>query len=129
MVQKYGFRATEAIKDKETFTCIVCETKSPSFNWSDLHGEGMCNICGVPYQIVQYEKLEDGKSGDRLDIPPKCNMKDTWIPAIKKCWEENHKYLGLGQIMIYRDYPKCLEGRKFFDEWCKNNKDILPKSK
>lgn len=60
---------------------------------------------------------------------PKISIAESWIPIIKRYWEETHHYMGLGQIIIWRDYPEALEGRRAFNEWCEQHKDVLPKEK
>jgi len=117
-MQKHGLMANEAVKGQ--FVCVVCG-KSEGFNWSDQHGEGMCNRCGTPYQLLQYDESEN-----RVDAPPKCNIKEEWIPVLKQYWNETHEYMGLGSIMVVRDYPECVEGRRKFDEWMGNHPELKP---
>lgn len=121
-MQKYGFMASTEVNND--FICEICGETNKGFNWSDYHGEGMCNICGTPYQIVQYDE-----NNKRLDIPPKIKIKPEWIPVLSQYWNETKKYMGLGTIMIGRDYPECVEGRQFLNEWLDNHKDLIPKEK
>jgi uncharacterized protein YlaI len=109
-MQKYGWRANEAAS--KDFKCIICN-ESAGFNYSDLHAEAMCNRCGTAYMLNE--------------IPHKISIKENWIPILKQYWNETHQYMGLGQIVIWRDYPEAEEGRMKFNDWCKKHKDILPK--
>ena len=70
-MQEHGQMANEVVK--EPFTCLICEEVA-GFNWSDLHGEGMCNKCGMAYML-----LKDGKS-----ITPEVIVMEEWIPVFKK---------------------------------------------
>lgn len=121
MPQKYGYMANA--HRKKDFVCIICRTQNPYFNWSDLHGEGMCDICGTPYQLLQYDK------GGKLieDAIPKINIKKSWIPLLIKYWEEKHTYMGLGQTMTFSPYPECKEGQEKFYAWIEEHKDLIPK--
>lgn len=112
-MQKHGQMANQVVE--EPFTCLICE-EVEGFNWSDLHGEGMCNKCGMAYML-----LEDGKR-----ITPKINVKEEWISVFKKYWEETHKYMGLGTIMIARDYPECIEGLEALDKWLEEHPELIP---
>jgi hypothetical protein len=120
MPQKYGYMANA--HRKENFVCIICNTKNPSFNWSDKHGEGMCDICGTPYQLLQYDKDKNLIK----DFMPKCNIKNEWIPVLKQYWKETGEYTGLGQIMFVWQYPECQEGQEKFNAWLKEHKDLIP---
>ena len=113
-MQEHGQMANEVVE--EPFTCLICEEVA-GFNWSDLHGEGMCNKCGMAYML-----LEDGKS-----ITPKITVREEWIAVFKKYWEETHRYMGIGTIMIARDYPECIKGLEALDKWLEENPELLPK--
>ena len=111
-MQKYGQMANAAVE--KHFTCIICG-EGAGFNWSDQNGEGMCNKCGTPYQL-----LEGGKK-----IEPKLNIKEDWIPVLKQYWNETHKYMGLGVILVApRDYPECVEGQTKFYEWLDKHPEV-----
>lgn len=109
-MQKYGHLANAAVK--APFKCLVCETIS-GFNWSDAHGEAMCNKCGVPYNL-------------KAD-PPECNLKPDWILICKQYFQETGAYMGLGQIMIWDQYPECEDGVRKFNEWVVKNHPELCK--
>lgn len=108
-MQKYGQLANQFVS--EPFVCLVCDG-AHGFNWSDAHGEGMCNNCGTPYNL---------KSD-----PPRMNIKADWLPTLRRYFSETSAYMGLGQIMIARDYPECIEGQRKFSEWLKRNPDAVP---
>ena len=82
MPQKYGHLANQ-VDDAQSFTCLVCGANPTSWTWGDLHGEGMCVRCGTPYQLLQYEKDENGVD-QRLDAPPKLNIKESWVSVLKQ---------------------------------------------
>jgi len=121
MPQQYGWMANQAVKHE--FRCQVCG-KSTGFNWSDLHGEAMCNTCGTPYQIIQYNEDKT-----RKDAPPRLNLKDEWVSVAQEYWNETHTYMGLGTIMIARDYPECIAGKEKFYDWVEQNHSELLKPK
>ena len=110
-MQKYGHLANRHIPTD--FKCEICGNVNTGFNWSNAHGEAMCNKCGVPYLLLQYDK--DKKL--IVDAKPKITIADEYISFIKKYWNEHHNYIGLGCIMVARDYPECIEGQKKFLKW------------
>lgn len=112
-MQKYGYMVNEYVK--EFFVCQICGINA-GFNWSDKHREAMCNKCGIPYQILHYDK-----DNNQIDKLPEISISITWIPIIKRYWEEKHIFIGLGSILIYKDYPECIEGQRQFNKWCKEN--------
>ena len=111
-MQKYGQMANMAVE--KPFVCVICG-ESVGFNWSDQHGEGMCNRCGTPYQLL--------KEGKKIEL--ELNIKEEWIPILKQYWNETHKYTGLGVILIARDYPECVEGTEKFYEWLDKHPELL----
>jgi hypothetical protein len=121
-MQKYGHMANTAVRDP--FTCEVCGLSPASFNWSDYHGEGMCNQCGTPYLLIRYEG--EGADKKRVEGPPTISIKPEWLPVLKRYWEETKAYMGLGTILIERDYPECVRGRKAFHAWCDAHPELLP---
>jgi transcription elongation factor Elf1 len=116
-MQEYGYLANKEVHNN--FTCLVCNNINPGFNWSDLHGEAMCNVCGTPYQIVQYDNNDK-----RIEAEPKINIKDDWIDILREYWNETHQYIGLGVIMVKRDYPECTKGRELFFNWLDKKRRI-----
>jgi len=108
-MQIYGLMAGHSTNNDP---CEICG-QSVGFNWSDLNGEGMCNSCGTPYNLRK--------------TPRKINIKETWVPVLKKYWQETEQYMGLGQIVIERDYPEAITGREAFNSWLDKNPDIIPK--
>lgn len=121
-MQKYGLMANTAVA--EPFSCEICG-EAAGFNWSDYHGEGMCNRCGTPYQLVHYEGEGDDKK--RVEKPPQLSIKTAWVLTLKRYWNETHAYMGLGQIFIWRDYPEAADGRQKFDAWLERHPDMVPK--
>jgi len=108
-MQKYGHLANQ-VADR-AFVCEICG-ESQGFNWSDRHGEGMCNSCGAPY--------------DLLEKPHKLCLKPEWVPVLKRYWNEEKRYMGLGSIMIWDDYPEAAKGRKALNEWIEAHPDLKP---
>lgn len=113
-MQKYGHRANDAARQNDpnnNFLCQVCG-ENAGFNWSDLHGEGMCNRCGIPYNLKEK--------------PFKININDEWVPVFKKYWKETQDYIGAGQILIERDYPECVKGMQRFYAWLGEHPEHKP---
>lgn len=82
------------------FKCEICG-EYRGFNWSDQHGQGMCNVCGTPY--------------DLLGLSPDISIKD--VALYKQYWEETHEYIGAGTIMSFTTYPECKVGQEKFYAW------------
>ena len=124
MTQKYGHLAN-AVESSGGFTCLICEASPASWTWGDLHGEAMCTRCGTPYQLLRYEKDAAGVD-QRLDVPPKLNIREDWVPALKRYWEETRAFTGLATIMLPRDYPECVAGKRRFNQWLKAHPEMQP---
>jgi hypothetical protein len=90
-------------------TCQICGHEL-YYRWSDLHGEGVCSTCGTPYQILQY----DEQNRRIPDAAPSINVRDEYVPWLKRYWEETHQHMGLGQYVLAVPYAKK---RKAFNDW------------
>jgi len=100
----------------DTFTCEVCGQVDPPFVWADYSGEGMCVICGCPYQLkwgTDEQKAEGGY--------PYLNLKQEWADALSEYHEETGEYVCMGRVMPDRDRPN----REVFIEWVKENRPEL----
>jgi len=84
----------------------------------------MCVRCGTPYQLLQYKKQNGGDQP--LDAPPRLNVKESWIPVLKRYWEETETFTGLAVIITARDYPECVEGMRKFHEWLGLHPGVVP---
>ena len=104
------------------FKCLVCGMCPCSFEWTDFHGEATCFTCGTAYQLIQYD--EDDKRIE--DVPPKHNVKASWVPLIKKYWEETNQSMGDGRFLGPPKYP---ERRRALNEWLDAHEDEWPREK
>jgi hypothetical protein len=127
MTQKYGHLANQVDGAKE-FCCEVCGVSPVTWTWGDLHGEAMCVRCGTPYQLLQYEKGEDGKEHG-VDRLPKLNIKPEWVPVLQQYWQETQQFTGFATIIIPRDYPECVEGKRKFDAWLEEHPEVMPEAR
>ena len=107
-MQKYGLQANRYADPK--FVCVIC-CENAGFNWSDLHGEGMCNRCGTPYLLTE--------------TPHTLQIRQEWVPVLRHYWQEERKYMGLGEIVIWRDYPEAKAGRVAFYEWLDQHPELV----
>lgn len=123
MPQKYGHLAN-AVPEAQSFTCLVCGASPARWTWSDQHGEAMCIQCGTPYQLLHYEGKKDSRK--RIEGPPKIKVKKSWLPILKQYWEETRQFMGLGTIMIARDYPECVRGQELFYDWLDQHPGLIP---
>lgn len=113
-MQKYGDQANEHMP--KDFECEICGDQPPTVTWVDLHGEGVCTNCGVPYMLIHYDEDDN-----RIDKPPKLQVKEDWVPVVKEYWEKTGEFMGLGTILNYRSYPKFKEAKEKFLNWVKEN--------
>ncbi|KKM77485.1 hypothetical protein LCGC14_1369580 [marine sediment metagenome] len=118
-MQKHGLDASQ--QTRNGFTCQICSESSAGMNWSDQHGEGMCNRCGTPYQLIFYDENEN-----RVEKPPRINIEENWLPVLKQYWEETQQYTGLGTILISRDYPEAVTGQAALDKWLGEHQELIP---
>lgn len=81
----------------------------------------MCLQCGAPYQLLQY-----GEDDKRLNVSPKLNIKPDWIDTLKAYWEETKHFMGLGTVLIARDYPECVKGKRRFHSWLERHPELRP---
>ena len=86
-------------------------------SWTDYHGQVICVTCGLPYQILFYEKDENGNITKPLHKPPEISVREELVPFIKKYYEETKRACGLG--MFLTPYPDITENLKAFVEWLK----------
>lgn len=124
MTQKWGHLAN-TVEPSAGFTCLICGLSPANWTWGDAHGEAMCRRCGTPYQLLQYEKDENGEN-HRLDVPPKLNIKEDWVPVLTRYWEETQAFTGLATIIIPRDYPECVEGKSKLYDWLDAHPEVQP---
>ena len=119
MTQKYGYRANEAEGARTGKACLVCDEPRPVYSWTDYHGEGYCIRCGTPYQLKGGE-LKEGEDY------PRCNVREEWIPVLRKYYAETGCSNGGGQFMITDDYSNLLKARVKFNVWCDAHSEELP---
>jgi len=117
MAQKYGDLANQEVKQAKA--CLVCDDPAPRYSWTDYSGEGYCLQCGTSYQL----KWGEPKGREY----PYCNIKNEWLPIMRKYWAETHMSNGSGTFMFWGDYPDQEKGRVRFNEWCDAHNDELPK--
>ena len=103
----------------EDFKCLVCGMCPCSFEWTDFHGEGTCICCGTAYQLIQYDEDDKRING----AIPKHNVKESWVPLIKKYWEETKAPMGDGRFLGPPKYP---ERRRASNRWLDEHKDEWP---
>jgi hypothetical protein len=72
--------------------CAVCGTSPMRYQWSDYSGEGMCTVCGCPYQL-KWGSDEMKKEG----AYPYMNLDEKWLPIIKEYWEETRRWTYFGR--------------------------------
>lgn len=119
MAQKYGFMANGTDAARKEFKCLICDTKNPTYSWTDYHGEGCCTKCGTAYQLMA-GKLSDGETYPRINVDSK------WIPVLRIFYEETKSLNGSGTFMVWHDYPDQLEGANKFSKWFKQHKSEFP---
>ena len=110
----------------EKFVCLVCDSENPGFTWSDQHGEGMCLVCGTPYQLLHYEG--EGENHRRVDKPPSCNIKPEWIPALRACYADLKIMMWQGCFLGVDEhrYPGMTHAKRQVNEWCHAHPELLP---
>lgn len=96
--------------------CQICG-EVLRFEWTDLHGEANCINCQVPYKIYHYDD-----KNKRVEKPPEISIKEKYIPAMKKYWEEFGKGLGLGNFL---GVNPNMQNAVDFHEWLDNNQDLI----
>jgi len=110
----YDLMANEHVKEQDV--CKICG-EHLRCRWSDLHGEGVCMVCGAPYQLLHYDK------NDKFikDAKPILNIKNKWIPIIKEYWEKTKKFCFGGQSFSEDT------GKQEFNDWLEENHPELIK--
>jgi len=106
----YDLRANEHIKDEPV--CVVCD-EPLMCRWTDYHGEGACVRCGTPYQLLQYDE-----NNKQLDLPPRCNIREDFIPHMRRYWAETHRVMDLGR---YMGGPPDRAAYNAFADWVERN--------
>jgi hypothetical protein len=102
--------------------CLVCDDPSPTYDWTDYHGEGYCLRCGTPYQLKRGE-LGNGETY------PRCNILAEFIPVFRRFWAEKKVLNGQGLFLGTPDsrrYPGMAEGGLAFDIWFAEHADEYP---
>ena len=100
--------------------CEICGSKPFFYRWSDLHGQGMCNTCGLPYQLRDISKEKNRKV-------PYTSVYPQVIIKLKEYYQETKKQVWLGIFMGKRpqwvinsikDFEKWVDQKypKFFEE-------------
>lgn len=108
-------------------TCAVCE-KRLLFRWSDTHGVGVCDTCGLPYTIYHYE------NDARVEKPPSIAVKEAWLPLAREYWTETNRrvFPGAFDMGIFRSrgsrtYSGATDDdMRDFDDWLKARQDRWP---
>lgn len=109
--------------------CKCCE-KPFSFCWTDSHGVGACNNCGLPYVIYHYEG--EGDERKRVEKEPECPIFEEWIPVAQRYRNETGGRVFPAEFdMGFRDgrsYSGATPGDvRAWNEWLDAHKDELPK--
>jgi hypothetical protein len=79
-------------------TCVICDSHPVAYQWSDYHGEGMCQKCGAPYQLKAGSELQQ-KEGNY----PCLNFADGFDKIAKEYWKETKQFVHYGQSFSRRD--------------------------
>ena len=116
MPQKYVFLANaEPVAAR---ACLVCDTPSPSYSWTDYSGEAYCTKCGSNYQL-KWGELAEGETY------PRPNFAAKWLPLLRRFWQETKSLNGCGTYMPpMNDYPRQLAGRYAFNEWAEQQPEF-----
>ena len=91
-------------------TCAVCDTPNTTFQWSDYYGEGMCIVCGCPYQLKGGTKEEEAEGKY-----PYMTMRDEFLPIAREYWLAKRAWVHYGSSMSRND------GMPALIEWCKEH--------
>lgn len=97
--------------------CLICDSEL-TCRWTDLHGEGVCTICGAPYQLMHgtEEQEKEGKY-------PYLRVKEEYISLFREYWNETHLFCFHG-LSFTED-----TGRAEFNEWIEQKHPELLKKK
>lgn len=87
-------------------TCAICGDSPMRFQWSDYHGEGMCQKCGTPYQLRAGSEAQKEEGAY-----PYINLDERWVPVVREYHEETGAFACLGQML------GRAPGREEFFEW------------
>ncbi len=71
---------------------ICCDTLF--CRWTDYHGEGVCETCGTPYQLIN--GTEEQKKENNY---PYLKLKKEWIPIVKEYWDKTQQFVFHGTSM------------------------------
>lgn len=79
-------------------TCLVCDAHPVRYQWSDYHGEAMCQQCGCAYQ------LKGGTSKEEVEGKyPYLNMLDEFVPIAREYWTQTKMFVHYGQSFSRND--------------------------
>ena len=103
------------------YTCPICDTTKPSFQWTDTHGVAQCRVCGAPTLLYHYD---DAKQ--RIDKGPECLVGAKWIPLLRQYRADTGRVIPGGHSFS-QDYelarPRDVQA---FRAWCSEHRDALP---
>jgi len=109
---RHDYDLRSNLHTKEEWVCLVCGEKlKGNTRWMDVFGEAVCMTCETPYQML----LAAGMSED-TELPY-CKLNEKGLELAKAYWEETHKPMGLGTILIARDYPEDIAHYREFCQW------------
>lgn len=118
-MQKYGLLANAEQSAVESPPCQICDTSRPTYSWTDYSGEATCTRCGTAYQI-KWGELREGEAYPRI------NVKEKFIPVLRRYWAETGKQNGSGTFLGFDEYPEAYRGRVAFGAWWKEHKSEYP---
>lgn len=97
LIHDYDFMANRE-ESAHGVTCAVCDTPSTTFQWSDYNGEGMCCVCGCPYQLMNGsdEMKKEGKY-------PYLSLLDAFVPIARQYWAETQRWVHYGMSLSRND--------------------------
>ena len=89
--------------------CEICNSPLQC-RWTDRHGEGICLICGAPYQLMHGSKEQETEGNY-----PYLLIKPEWIPILREYWEKEKKFR-FGGWSVSED-----KGQEEFKVWVSEN--------
>ena len=113
----YDLLANQAPGAQTERPCVVCNDPRPTYQWSDLYGEGMCIRCGCPYQLIG-----GGEEREKEADYPYLNLKDEWVPILTEYWQETRQTALLGRLLGARH-----ERDDFFEWVSKQHPEMIVK--
>ena len=94
-------------------SCCICGNDF-AVEWSDYHGEGVCIVCGTPYQLYHY----DANDKRIIGTLPMFALRSDFYHVLAEYWDEVGRNMGLGTYLGRSPYR---EQRQQFDEWFKQS--------